>query len=261
MARHYRFFLRNPESFPLLGGESFQLLGNTEPEIVFQMGKVLRIKPGDMVTLVPQEHEEQRPPFQEYLFEVTGVTKNSVELVKKKVIENENELQFALELWLCLPNKPEKLEFIVQKAVEIGVTAIHLFESDFSQMKHQLRLDRLQKILIEASEQSERAMVPVMKMEGSLGKFLKSVDDAMLKNVFAAMERFNSSSGDSDSGNPFASVQKDQGISVLVGPEGGFSDAEKDVITGRSLQKFSLGKRVLRMETAAIISLGLAALE
>ncbi len=256
MARHYRFFLRNPDTFSLFKGkESFQLPENAEPEIVFQLGKVLRVKPGDMVTLIPGG---EREVFHEFDFEVTTASKNGLDMAQKGVRENKNELSFDLKLMLCLPNKPEKLEFILQKAVEIGVRSIDLFESDFSQMKHQLRMDRLEKIIVEAAEQSERAVVPKLEMKGNLSAALKSAETG---GIWVAMERLNESGAHGGTqGNPFAGAQKQKGLSVLVGPEGGFSDEEKNLITGRSLQKFSLGKRVLRMETAAVISLGLAAL-
>lgn len=267
MARHYRFFLRNPATLSSFQhAESFELDEKLEGEIVFQLVKVLRAKAGDKVTLIPQG---QLAPYHEYVFEVAAAAKHSVALTKKSEVTNDNELGFPLELLLCLPNKPEKLEFIIQKAVEIGVSAVRLFESDFSQMKHQLREERLRKILIEAAEQSERAVVPELVSAGTLEKFLESADDSETTNIFVAMERLSqdaspeatdSRSVEGKNVNPFGGSDKSVGIGVLVGPEGGFSDQEKKLMAGRSLKTFSLGKRILRMETAAIVSLGLAAL-
>ncbi len=272
MARHYRFFLRNPDSNRLLEQkkETLHLREDVEPEIVFQLVKVLRAKPGDVVTLRAQGQEgaaSGAAGLREYVFEVTAASKNAVELLQKEVRTNTNELSFALNLWLCLANKPDKLEFILEKAVEIGATKIVLFESDFTQMKHQLRIDRLQKIVMEAAEQSERAVVPELEVKGSLSRVLKAADTMELGRVWVAMERMEqtgmpgSGAGrDDTAANPFSGAQKNEGISILVGPEGGFSEAEKELMAGLSLQKFSLGKRILRMETAAVLSLGLAAL-
>lgn len=259
MARHYRFFLRNPDTFSRFrDAKNFELEEKMEEEIVFQLVKVLRVKTGDRVTLIPQNRVA---PFREYSFEVAAAAKHSVTLTKKSELPNSNELGFPLELFLCLPNKPEKLEFIIQKAVEIGVSGIRLFESDFSQMKHQLREERLRKILIEAAEQSERAVVPELIIGGPLKKFLQGAADSETENIFVAMERLRQlQEMPLEGGNPFGVSGKKTGISVLVGPEGGFSDEEKKLMAGRSLKTFSLGKRVLRMETAAIVSLGLAAL-
>jgi len=267
MARNYRFFLRNPDTTRLLqkAVDVVRLDEDLEPEIVFQLVKVLRVKAGDLVTLLPQmESDGAGADFLEYDFEVGVANKNAVDLRPKGSRKNENELSFALNLWLCLPNKPEKLEMILQKAVEIGVRSVALFESDFSQMKHQLRMDRLEKIMTEAAEQSERAVVPQLETPGSLTKFLQSGDAGNLKNVFVAMERLDSekvwSEKKDEAVNPFVGAKLAGGINVLVGPEGGFSDAEKKLFDEVGLQKFSLGKRILRMETAAILSLGLASL-
>lgn len=258
MARHYRFFLRNPDTFPLIQHkDDFRLTDILEPEVIFQLVKVLRVKPGDMVVLVPRLLEAGAA-FHEYVFEVTSADKHGVELVKKETRPNTNELGFDLNLWLCLPNKPEKLEFILQKAVEIGATSVILFEGDFSQMKHQLRHDRLEKIIVEASEQSERAVVPTLVVKGNLGKALSQMDASGLGSAWVALER--SSKRSERSGNPFWGSDTSKGLSLLIGPEGGFSDAEKKLFQEMGLRTFSLGKRVLRMETAAVISLGLAAL-
>ena len=259
MARHYRFFLRNPDTFPLFQDkDAFHLTVSLEPEIFFQLVKVLRVKIGDMVTLVPQGVKKGAGVLYEYIFEAASADKRSVDLVNKEARPNTNELGFELNLWLCLPNKPEKLEFILQKAVEIGAANVTLFEGDFSQMKHQLRHDRLEKIIVEAAEQSERAVVPALTVKGNLVKELSSMDASGLGVVRVAMER--SPEQHVPHGNPFAGADLSKGLSLLIGPEGGFSDTEKKRFRELGLGAFSLGKRVLRMETAAVVSLGLAAL-
>ncbi len=269
MARNYRFFLRNADSAKLLQQhkDAVHLSEDMEPEIIFQLVKVLRVKPGDLVTLIPSNsggHSDADAGggiFHEYIFEVVTASKTALELLPKDVRTNSNELSFNLNLLLCLPNKPDKLEFILQKSVEIGVKNITLLESDFSQMKHQLRMDRLQKIIIEAAEQSERAAVPTLTVQGNLTKFLTSA--AAPENIWVAVERLNGlgrPNGKASSNlNPFASNDLKKGITILVGPEGGFSEAEKKLFDDLHLHAFSLGKRILRMETAAVVSLGLAA--
>ena len=263
MARSYRFFLRNGTA---AAGENFLLSAEDEPEIVFQLTKVLRVKAGDVVTLVARKEKiENRKLVFEVVFEVLNVLKNGVELLKKNTVENKNELSFELNLWLCMPNKPDKLEMILQKAVEIGVSEIVLFESDFSQMKHQLRVDRLEKIMVEAAEQSERAIVPQLKSQGNLSAFLKKADAAELANLRVAMERGENIESAKTvlleaAENKTSVPTKSAGVAILIGPEGGFSDDEKTLFDELKLRQFSLGKRILRMETAAVISLGLAAL-
>ena len=271
MARSYRFFLRNGTA---AAGEKFLLAAEDEPEIVFQLVKVLRVKSGDVVTLVAGGKKEENRKLKiengelgavfEIVFEVLNVLKNGVELLKKKTVENKNELGFALSLWLCVPNKPEKLEMILQKAVEIGASEIVLFDSDFSQMKHQLRVDRLEKIMVEAAEQSERAIIPQLKLRGNLSEFLKKAVAAELANLRVAMERGenieNAKTVLLDAKSASTKTAGVASVAILIGPEGGFSDDEKTLFDELKLRQFSLGKRILRMETAAVISLGLAAL-
>ncbi|HMR01462.1 MAG TPA: RsmE family RNA methyltransferase, partial [Candidatus Gracilibacteria bacterium] len=165
---------------------------------------------------------------------------------------NENELDFEMELVVCLPNKPDKLSLILQKAVELGATRLVLVNGDFSQMKHGLREDRLVKIVKEAAEQSERATVPEVVVGGDLRDFVGDAPGGLL----VAMERAENKTLP----EVLKSVEAVSPISILIGPEGGFSDEEKTLIEELGLTCFSLGKRVLRMETAAIVSLGMTAL-
>ncbi len=253
MARSYRFFLRNGKNSELLlnSAEHFHLTEDSEPEIFFQLQKVLRIKPGDSIVFIPQAVA----PFFEYYFILENIDKKQMALKFVKKVENKNELERSLGLVLCLPNKPEKLELICQKAVEIGVTKIVLTKGDFSQLKHELRVDRLQKIIIEAAEQAERAQVPALVVENTLVNYLKKVHENQndFPKLMVAMERSDSKTLlDLD-------IKNEKGLDLLIGPEGGFSDEEKKLIAELKFESFSLGKRILRMETAAIVALGLAA--
>lgn len=260
MARLYRFFTRHllAESLPQQQERPFHLTEGLEPEIVYQLTKVLRASPGDKITLLPVS---QNAPFYEFEYIVETAQKKDVVLRFSAKRTNENELPFGLGLILCVPNKPDKLELILQKAVELGVNRITLVEGDFSQMRHNLRADRLEKIIIEAAEQSERAIVPELVIAGKLGKYLESLSAERRENIFVAMERM-----DGDKGEGLAELKNkksalaDSVLQILVGPEGGFSEAEKNLIGSLGLHCFSLGKRILRMETAAILSLGLASI-
>jgi 16S rRNA (uracil1498-N3)-methyltransferase len=190
---------------------------------------------------------------------VESADKKEIMLRFIKRTENVNEPRTGLTLMLCLPNKPDKLEFILQKAVELGVSRIILLEGDFSQMKHNLRSDRLEKIMTEASEQSERALVPQLIIAGKLKNYLKGLTHQELKNICVAMERDILGQERETALSLFRRLSSASEISILIGPEGGFSDEEKNLITDAGLKCFSLGKRILRMETAVILSLGFAA--
>jgi 16S rRNA (uracil1498-N3)-methyltransferase len=249
MTRIYRFFttdIREPSALQ----KDLSFSERTESEIFSQLTRVLRVQPGDRVVLIPRGRTE---PF-EYSFDVASAHKKEVLLQFRERVENHNELGFPLELVLCLPNKPDKLSFMVQKAVELGVSSIVLVEGDNSQMKHNLRTDRLEKIVSEAAEQSERVNLPTLVFGGSLIEMLhERIQLSDVPKFFVAMER-------SKNTQPLEHLAKSvgrEGCSIVVGPEGGFSDDEKEFVRKHALTTFSLGKRILRMETALILSLGL----
>lgn len=251
MSRSYRFFTEELAQF----GDEIVLGGGLEDGILAQLSKVLRVKAGDEVVLIPPTANAGPlagrnlggGPFFEFHYEVVSTHKKEAVLKLIEKVENSNELGFGLELVLCLPNKPDKLSFILQKAVELGVSRVILVKGDFSQMKHELRMDRLEKIMKEAAEQSERAYVPELVIEGNLKDYLKGD----FGDLLVAMER-EDSVGLKD---VLEDVSGD--VSVLVGPEGGFSDEEKVSVRTHRLKTFTLGKRILRMETAVVVALGI----
>ncbi|MFA5828900.1 MAG: 16S rRNA (uracil(1498)-N(3))-methyltransferase [Candidatus Gracilibacteria bacterium] len=261
MARTYRFFLRN-SSPP---AKDFDLLAQTEPEIVFQISTVLRGKTSDEVVLLTPDNDEAGV---ECRFKIVEANKHHVKLEFVDSKENKNELPFTLRVLLCLPNKPDKLDFMLQKAVEVGVQEIVLLESDYSQMKHHLKPERIQKIIMEAAEQCERAKISSFEMGGKLHNFLES--NQKKETILVAMERMGlapladaqkeMSTLDSVAAIFKKNIQQFNELNLLIGPEGGFSEAEKEYIKTLGLQCFSLGPRILRMETAMLLSSGLASL-
>jgi 16S rRNA (uracil1498-N3)-methyltransferase len=160
-----------------------------------------------------------------------------------------NELPIELNLALAVPNKPAKLEFILEKAVELGVRNIYLIKTEFSQFAHQLRLDRLEKIILEATEQSERAILPQLQSFHSLKQFLASKPE----NLCVALER-------SEQSLDLLTTELSSSLTLLIGPEGGFSPSERQLLTDHNIQHYKLGGSILRMETAALLSLGVVRL-
>lgn len=243
--RLYRFFVGDEIN---VGKNELSISHINNKELIDQLTKVLRVKPGDLLTLI---RTPETKPFVEFNYKVINAHKKEVSLHLVEQKENKSEFSNDLNLAVCIPNKPDKLSFIIQKATELGVKTIQLLTSDFTNLKHNLRTDRLEKIAKEAAEQSERGMVPIIKTELSLREFLKNSDD---KKIFVALERANSN-------NQTPPVFPDEEITILIGPEGGFSDDEKALIEKSNAQIFSLGNRILRMETAMMLALGLASLQ
>lgn len=256
MARCYRFFLKNPQAHQLLEAKKdFSLFENIESEVFFQLVKVLRVKEGDQIVFLPDKPSEQSTNI-EYRYKVVQANKKEIVLEFVEAKQNTNELPYELELVLCLPGKPEKLEFILQKAVELGVSKIILVEGEFSQIKHRLRPERLERIIVEAAEQSERAYIPKLEIQGKLSDFL---NECPSEELWVAMERVEENKYNEISLMDVGHRDLRKKV-VLIGPEGGFSPPEKDLIIHKGFPCFSLGKRILRMETAAILSLGMVAM-
>ncbi len=253
--RIYRFFTEDLKESDL--GGDLKISGGTESEIADQLAKVLRAKKGDVVVLLSGVAgaagggAAAGGPYFDYVYEVVTAHKKEITLKFVENRENKNECGKRVNLILCMPNKPDKLSLILQKAVELGASGVILVYGDNSQMKHEIKPERLNRIMKEAAEQSERAFVPGVRLGGGLADFVGGVEAAGRGNVLVAMER-----SDAPALTDLPAGKIDKEIYLLVGPEGGFSEREKSLINKKGLTVFSLGKRILRMETAAILALG-----
>ena len=158
---------------------------------------------------------------------------------------------------LFLPlTKSDKIELVIQKATEIGATKIYLYRANRSVVKldndaFNKKLDRFNKIAKEASEQCHRLVIP--EISGVLN--IKDIQDHLSNLNLVAYEL--------DAGNTssfYDELDKINGsVSFIVGPEGGFEEYEIKALEDMSFKRVSLGKRILRMETAAIYGLSVIA--
>ena len=145
--------------------------------------------------------------------------------------------------------KREKLEIIVQKAVELGVKKLFMFESEFSTMKlSSEKISRYEKIMLSATKQCERA--DFMSIEIVSFKQMLSLFGKTQTKLFA-----NEREGEDFN---FASLKTAKDIGILIGCEGGFSQNEKAQVLQLKPENISLGQRILRAETAAILLTGMA---
>lgn len=163
----------------------------------------------------------------------------------------------AITLAAAIP-KGERWELILQKATELGVSRIlPLMTSrtvvQIDPRKAQDKLARWQKIVLEAAEQCERGRVPEVMMPMTWNAFVKAQASASPGELLlACLER---------SGEPLSqvleAVPQPEAITVLVGPEGGFSSAEADEALAMGAKGISLGSRILRAETASMAVLAM----
>lgn len=235
----------------------FFLPGPLTSEIVIRgedarhISRVLRMKPADQIVVVAADGEAG-------IAELTGFSEHEVTALLQKKIAGQNEPPVQVYLGQCLP-KSDKMDFIVQKAVELGVKAIFPVAAEHSvvkydQVKQQDRRQRWQKIAGEAAKQCRRSMVPEVKPVQRLAGLLDSLDDDI--TVLMLYE------GDAPTGiKEFLAKSKADKYLVLIGPEGGFSADEINLCRRSSVQFLTMGPRILRTETAALTAVGIVLYE
>ncbi len=143
--------------------------------------------------------------------------------------------------------KGDHMDLIVEKATEVGVTRIVPLISDRT-IKTGLRLDRMERIMIEASEQSGRIAFPTIS---EVLPLKDALSDAQTRGYRVYVCDF--------SHTPLVMHSDDVPTAIFIGPEGGWSDAERELFTATALPVVSLGGTVLRAETAAIVAVYLLA--
>lgn len=164
-------------------------------------------------------------------------------------IPTDSELKVPVTLLFALA-KGDKIDFVIQKATELGVSKIALINTKYSVVKFdskdiRRKLERYQKIAKEASEQSHRVVVPDI-----LGIYdIDKIPDELLSDL-------NLLAYEKEAGQTSDFINKDaKSISVMIGPEGGFCEEEVNKLINRGFKLISLGKRILRTETAAVYAL------
>lgn len=205
---------------------------------------VLRVEEGAEIILLDGSGKE-------YSAIVTKVEKHrlSAHIAGVNVGEKEPKTQIYL---LCGALKGDKTELIVQKATELGVSRIGVFSSDYcSAYMNANKLERLNKVSREAAKQCLRSRAPEVVYFDNLNAALSSA--AEFENKLFACEFVGVSDGGAD-------ISKITGsTAVVVGSEGGFSESELQAARQAGFKAITLGKRILRAETAAIAVCTLAA--
>lgn len=245
-----RFFLRLTHIPADLGIGGQFLLDQDEQIIFYQLTKVFRLSLGDRIVLINPYRPFAEEQNKEYHFRALSVDKKAIHLQLEEIRILEKYLRFPLSLALCLPNKPSKLDFILAKATELGVSKFYFIKSDLSQFNHRVRLDRLIKIAIEAAEQSEQVAPPSLTVIDNLDEYLQSPPEFDL----VALERTTDSQSLLD-------IKLAAATRILIGPEGGFSDREVELIKHSQQKPINIGGHILKMDTAALLSVGVLALK
>ena len=206
---------------------------------------VLRMREGEEISVGTGEDEN------EYRCMIEKFEDDRVICKLLFVKEANVELPAKVILYQCLP-KADKMEMIIQKCVELGVSEIIPVASKrcvvkLDDKKASSKIARWQSIAEAAGKQSKRAIVPFI---GQVTKFSDALKDAERADV--KIIPYELCEGMEDTKEVFKNIKSGQTIAVFIGPEGGFDEGEVDEAIRSGITPISLGKRILRTETAGL---------
>ncbi len=215
------------------------------PETEHQMRRVLRLQAGQQVIVLDNVGNEFEVALRA---DAAGVLNGEV-LASRQAA---GEPQARLTLYLCLSQR-EKFEWMLQKCTEVGAAAFVPVISSRSLVQDAKAVDkkypRWQKIIQEAAEQCERGRIPTL---AAAMPFAKAVEAAKHSDVAIIpwTGEYAYSLKRSLAGVPAYGGS----VAAMIGPEGGFSDEEAAAAQAAGVQPVTLGRRILRMETAAVVT-------
>ena len=207
--------------------------------------KVLRLKAGEEVLACDGQGME-------CLCSVEGQKGNDYELKVILLRESVSEARVKVSVYMALP-KSDKLEHVIQKATELGACEIVTFPTsrcvsrpDEKSLKK--KLERWQKIAASAAEQSGRGRIPEVIVLNSYAQALERASQADIPIVFYENEHATTL-------QQALKVSPYETVSLLSGPEGGFEESEIEQARNAGFRICTLGKRILRCETAPLCGL------
>ena len=209
---------------------SFNLISKLDKSQSHYLAKVMRTNIGENFSLFNQNGEWEA--------KITKITKGIVEFsITKKLRSNTDEK----EIWLAFaPIKLNYLKLMIQKATELGVTKFIPILTERTIVR-KINQNRINKIIVEASEQSNRLKVPKLEEIVKLENFLKS------------NQKTNIIFGDLNTKNSNLSIKGIEPLCVLIGPEGDFTVKERErILKLKNIIPLKINENILRSETAAI---------
>ena len=205
--------------------------------------KSLRLKPSDKIILFNGDGYD-------YHGEVSDIDKKNVKIAVHEKKLNTSEADIDISILQSVTSR-DKLDFIFQKNTELGIKNFYLINTErvnfkIPQSKTENRIEHLKKVVISACEQSGRSKIPTVH-ETILGlNKLTDEDDHSCKLILNPYTDYSLSNLTNND------LINKKSFQILIGPEGGFSEAEIKVAENAGFKSLSLGKRVLRTETASL---------
>ena len=232
----------------LINGDVAKIIGDDVKHIY----KVLRISEGEKVTLNNCEGIE-------YLGKVISVSKQEVLIEILEKLEDNNESDIKIYLFQGLP-KSQKMDLIVQKGTELGITEFIptiTHRVDVKLKGEFKKLDRLNRIALEAAKQSKRSIIPKVSEPIEFKEVLEKIDSLDLlivpyenANNFGIKTLINELRKDN-------ATNTINSVGIFVGPEGGIEEEEIERLKDKGAHIVTLGKRILRTETAGFVATAL----
>ena len=215
---------------------SLNLVSKLDKSQSHYISKVMRIKENEIFSLFNSSGEWEA--------KILNITKSIVEFeITNQIRQKENQK----ELWLAFsPIKSNYFNFMIQKATELGITKFVpiIFERT---VVRKLNKERLEKVIIEATEQSNRINIPALDDATNLEDFLKSSE---MNLIFT----------DLNSDNKKVDLEKltNKPVCIVVGPEGDFSENERGkILSFKDVQAIKINENILRSETAVISAISI----
>lgn len=232
----YHFFVEQEQ----IGPETVTVTGSD----VNHIKNVLRMKPGEEVLISSRDGGD-------YLCRVAELNADTVRMEILNARESSMELPARIHLFQGLP-KSDKLEFIIQKAVELGVYRIIPVETKFTvvrldKKKEEAKKKRWNAIAESAAKQSKRSRIPEVTGVVSLEEAIKEASGYDLKLI-----PYECADGIAATREQIGKAASGMDIAVFIGPEGGFAEEEIAKAGAAGIVPVTLGKRILRTETAGL---------
>lgn len=223
----YIFYATNPPGVNRLSEEES-----------FHASRVLRLKSGDPIYILDGKGAK-------YAAKLDKVDSKNSSFSHVTLVEKLDEIPYQIHIYVAPTKQMERMEWMVEKCCEFGIHGIHFFTSRNSERK-ELKLNRLEKIAIAALKQSKNLFLPEITAIVPLKSYIGSLKDS------PATQRLFAHISEPPVNNLAKQLIPNQSYHILIGPEGDFSPQETKELLEANWTPFSLGKSILRTETACI---------
>jgi 16S rRNA (uracil1498-N3)-methyltransferase len=203
----------------------------TDVDVIHQIKNVLRLQKDETVVLLDGSGKE-------FFAKVKIILKSESIFSKIKIKSNPQDIH-KINLYFSIPKK-DKAEWVLQKGTELGVNNFYPIISDRTE-KINLKQERAEIIIKEAAEQSEKAFLPTFHNPVKLEDVIHGLNSSETFYLDIGVEKIDTQK-----------LKDSLSLNIFVGPEGGWSEKDKDIFTKHNIKSYSLGDFVLRAETASV---------